>query len=496
MQGTLRADWREIWRHDRWLMISALSIFILRTIFIWRMGLMPQDAYYYFYTEHPAISYFDHPPAIAWVLKAFTVVLGKEVWVIKLGDTLVTLGTLLVFRQLALFFLPRRRAMQGMLLLGSTLMVTILSLVSTPDVPLMLCWSLALLCLCKALFLRRRWYWLLAGAMMGLAFDSKYTAVFLPLGTGLFLLGSARYRRELLAVWPWAGLACMVLAALPVVIWNVQHDFASFRFQSAARVSGVALRLTDVLGVLGHQAALLGPVLLVMLFRAIWMYARKYSGRMWQANERTWFLLSFFLPVFCVFLALSPFYWVKLNWMMPAYITGVIWVMRCFPRKWRAWQQGIAMVIHAAMTVELLWYPVPVKSDDVWVGWGRMAYEVRKIQREFPGHFIFSADDYKTSAALNFYLDQMVYGQNIIGKPALQFDYIGTNIQNLSGRNALFINSIPDLYTDQDERRFADTLRQYFREVKQVYTIDVNKGHKLARRWLVYQCMEYRPPEE
>src|SRR5690606_3403709 len=106
--------------------------------------------YYYFYTEHPAISYFDHPPAIAWVLKAFTVVLGKEVWVIKLADTLVTLGTLLVFRQLALFFLPRHRAMQGLLLLGSTLMVTILSLVSTPDVPLMLCWSLALLCLCKA----------------------------------------------------------------------------------------------------------------------------------------------------------------------------------------------------------------------------------------------------------------------------------------------------------------------------------------------------------
>ena len=123
---------------------------------------------------------------------------------------------------------------------------------------MMLCWSLALLCLCKALFLGRRWYWLLAGAMMGLAFDSKYTAVFLPLGAGLFLLGSLKYRRELLTIWPWAGLACMVLAALPVVIWNVQHDFASFRFQSAARVSGVALRLTDVLGVLGHQAALLG----------------------------------------------------------------------------------------------------------------------------------------------------------------------------------------------------------------------------------------------
>ncbi len=59
--GHSRAEWREIWRHDRWLMLSALAIFLLRTIFIWRMGLMPQDAYYYFYTEHPAISYFDHP---------------------------------------------------------------------------------------------------------------------------------------------------------------------------------------------------------------------------------------------------------------------------------------------------------------------------------------------------------------------------------------------------------------------------------------------------
>ncbi len=286
----------------------------------------------------------------------------------------------------------------------------------------------------------------------------------------------------------------MVVAALPVIVWNVQHDFASFRFQSAARVSGVALRLTDVLGVLGHQAALLGPVLLVMLFRAIWLYARKHRGRLWRTDGRTWFLLSFFLPVFSVFLALSPFYWVKLNWMMPAYITGVIWVMRCFPKKWRAWQQGTALVIHAAMTIELLWYPVPVKSDDVWLGWGRMAREVRIIQRKYPDHFIFSADDYKTSAALNFYLDQMVYGQNIIGKPALQFDYIGTNVQALSGRDALFINSIPDLYTDDDEHRFADTLRLYFRDVRLVDTIDVKKSRKLVRRWLVYRCEDYRPP--
>ncbi|WP_346317375.1 glycosyltransferase family 39 protein [Chitinophaga sp. YIM B06452] len=490
---SFRDDLHTAYTENRWLVLSALFILLLRLAFIGLMGLMPQDAYYTFYTEHPAASYYDHPPGIAWVLKIFTTVLGKKVYAVKLADTVVTLLTLAFFYRLSLRFLSRVKASNALLLFSSTLMITILSLVSTPDVPLMLCWTVSLLCLYKAVFLEKKVYWLLAGVMMGLAFDSKYTAVFLPAGLLLYLALSATHRKWLGTAWPWLSLVLMVVASAPVLWWNVQHDFASFRFQSTGRARGIAFSVTDFLGVLAHQAAILAPVLFFSLLWILYKIIRKYKAKLWTVQDHTLFLLCFFLPIFLAFLSISFIYWVKLNWMMPAYITGVIWVSRYFSHRMIRWQQAWAVVIHVALAIELRWYPVPVRSDDVWVGWGRMAGAVMALKRAYPADFIFSADDYKTSAVLNFYLEEMVYGQNIIRKPALQFDYVGTRLAALQGKNALFINSIPRIGNEVSEKRFADSLRRYFRNVYPLRPIEVKRGERLVRKFLVYRCEYYLP---
>ncbi|WP_159442196.1 ArnT family glycosyltransferase [Chitinophaga niabensis] len=451
------------------------------------MGLMPQDAYYYFYGEHPALSYYDHPPAIAWLLKAFTTILGNKAYAVKLADSVTTLGTMIAFYHLCLHFLSRQKAANAFVVMFSTLMVTILSLISTPDVPLMLCWTLSLLFLYRAVFLERKVYWLLAGIMMGLAFDSKYTAVFLPAGLLWFLVISARYRKWLLSPWLWAALLLMIAASSPVIIWNIQHDMASFRFQSTGRAEGIEVRPLDVLGVIGHQAAILMPV----LFFSLWVLLYKTIRRKFKkVSPEQLFLLSFFLPLFLLFFLISPIYWVKINWMMPAYISGIIWANIYLSAKYIRWQQIIALIVHLALAIELVFYPVPVHSDDVWLGWGEMADSVRSLKKQYPQDFIFSADDYKTSAVLNFYLDEMVYGQNILGRKALQFDYIGTNVNDLAGRNALFINS--EIGDATDENRFTDTLRKYFTTVQPLPPIVVRGYGKVIREFQVYRCLEYK----
>lgn len=470
-------------KRNKVLLITALFILALRLIFIGAMGLMPQDAYYHFYGEHPALSYYDHPPAIAWLLKAFTTILGNKAYAVKLADTVTTFGTVIAFYHLCLHFLSRHRAANALVVLFSTLMVTILSLVSTPDVPLMLCWTLSLLFLYRALFLEKKGYWLLAGIMMGLAFDSKYTAVFLPAGLLCYLVLSAPHRKWLLSPWLWSALLLMALASSPVIIWNIQHGFASFRFQSSGRVEGIQVRPLDVLGVIGHQAAILMPV----LFFTLWAMLYKTIWRVAKVTAEQLFLLCFFLPLFLLFFLISPIYWVKINWMMPAYISGIIWVSIYFSARYIRWQQIFAVVVHVALAIELIFYPVPVNSDDVWLGWDEMAKSVISLKKDYPADFVFSADDYKTSAVLNFYMDEMVYGQNILGRKALQFDYIGTDINSLAGRNALFINS--EIGDRTDELRFADTLRKYFVTVQPLPPIVV-KG---ARKFLVYRCLEYSP---
>ena len=288
----------------------TLIIVIIRLVFIAIMGMMPQDAYYDFYAQHLALSYYDHPPMIAYLLRLFTSIFGKKVFALKLADSIVTWLTVLAFYRLATRFLSLHKAQYALLLLLSTFMVTILSLVSTPDVPLMLTWTLSLLFLHKAVFESKKTYWIWSGIMSGICFDSKYTAVFLIIGLTGFLLVSPKHRKLLFSRWFLLYLLCFGISILPVVIWNVRNGFASFKFQSEARVNsmeGFHISLPDFGGVIGHQSAILMPILLFSFFYFLYRLIRKYRWRFSRIPDDRLFLLSFFVPLFLGFLFISFF---------------------------------------------------------------------------------------------------------------------------------------------------------------------------------------------
>src|SRR5690606_18933915 len=220
---------------------------LLRLLFAATLELMPQEAYYFFYAEHLALSYFDHPPLLAWALWGMSQLFGKTVFTLRATAFLMTAGTLLSLwwlsgrflsgsrRRLALSyfdhppllawalwgmsqlfgktvftlrataflmtagtllslwwlsgrFLSGSRRRLALLLFGVTGLTTVLGLVSTPDVPLLLFWTLSLGCLSLAVFEGQRGMWLLAGLCMGLAFDGKYTGGLLQAGLVAFLI--------------------------------------------------------------------------------------------------------------------------------------------------------------------------------------------------------------------------------------------------------------------------------------------------------------------
>jgi 4-amino-4-deoxy-L-arabinose transferase-like glycosyltransferase len=484
-------------RYGKFIVASVLFICLLRLFFIGEMGMMPQDAYYSFYSDHLALSYFDHPPAIAYMLRFFLMIFGRHVFVLKLADTVVTLLTIFCFYKLASLFLDKEKVPTAMILLLSTFMVTILSLISTPDVPLLLFWTLSLLALYNAIFRERKYYWLLSGIFMGLTFDSKYTAVFLPAGVFLFLILSPVQRKQLLSPWLWIGAMLFVITISPVIIWNVQHDFASFRFQSEGRMSDTEtshLNITYFFGLLGHQAGILMPVLMVAFFILLFRTFKQYKLRIATIPAQELFLLCFFLPLFGGFILLSFVYWIKLNWIMPAYITGIIWVTKFFNKKWLKVQVAFALVLHVALALEIIFYLVPVNSNDTWVGWPQLAQKVEKVRTAYPNDFIFSADGYKTSAVLNFFMDEMVYSGNIIGKEGLQFDFVNNDFNALTGKNALYFRVDPRFKNLEKQNDHPDFLMPYFDGVKELDPIIItDKNGKAIRKFLVYECVNYKP---
>lgn len=459
------------------------------------MGLMPQDAYYYLYGQNLSLSYFDHPGMIAYILRFFSSLFGSSVFVIKLADFTITSITIVCFYWLAALFLPKNRLQRSMILLVSTLFITILCFNSTPDVPLILFWTLSIHCLFKAIFEQKKQYWILGGICMGLAFNSKYSALLLQVGIFLFLIFSNQYRSLFASRWLWIGLIVCMAVTTPVWWWNYQNDFASFAFQSTKRIGSIdqfTIKPLLFLGAVGHQLLLLLPVLFGVFITIIFKHFKKVLTKFKLPSQKTLFLLCFFVPTFIGFTLIAPIYWVKLNWMIPSYITGIIIAGMYITEKLIRTQVILSIIFHLVIACQIIFYLVPIKSDDTWVGWEELSDEVEALQKQYPNTFVFSADDYKTTAVLNFYLPIKVYGKNIIGLPAKQFDYLGDDLSKLTTRNALFIDS--DKRTKNINKRnkiLPVELNDYFKNITELNPIVIKKGTRKIRKFWVYYCEDY-----
>lgn len=484
----------------RKLLIGFLVIYLLRLLIVATMGIMPQDAYYYLYSEHLALSYFDHPPMVAYMLKLFSLVLGKSVLAIKLTDFIVTLLTVLAFFRLSRIFLSDNQAVKAALFFGTTLMVSILSINTTPDVPLLLFWTLSLVFAHKALFENRLWHWMVTGLMFGFAFISKYTGIFLLFGLFAFMLFSARHRRYLISKESLLVLFFFGLAIFPVVYWNHSNGWISFAFQTSERaesIEGFKLQPLLFLGNLGTQLFLLIPFLFTGMVIAIYKLIRKFARRRALPGEKQLYLMAFSLPIIFFFFGISIIYWVKLNWIMPGYVTAIILVAPYLSRKTLKGQVVTSLALHLLLAIQVVFYPVNIKSDDTWFGWEEFSMEVDQLMDDHPGAFLFADDNYKTSAVLSFYLDRKIYAGNVIGRNGKQFYLLDPDLEHLRGSEAIFIDTDKRIKSPGKSNKIPEKLSGYFDRVEELDPILIGKEDgKPLRKFLVYKCYDYQvePP--
>ena len=179
--------------------------------------------------------------------------------------------------------------------------------------------------------------------------------------------------------------------------------------------------------------------------------------------------------------------------MMPSYITGIIIAAKFITKKQLKIQLIFSIVFHVLFALQILFYLVPIKSDDTWVGWKELAEETKILQQKYPNTFIFSNDNYKTSACLNFFIDDKVFAQNIIGLPALHFDYLGDNLSKLKGKNALFIDSDKRFKNKDKLGEVNPLLKTYFKNVTELAPIIIKINNKEVRKFWVFYGTDYQP---
>jgi len=473
---------------SRWLAV-LVALQLLRLLVGSLFELVPQEAYYVFYARHLALSYFDHPPILAWCLALPARLHPPPPVAIRLVPFLFAALTLAGMVKLARRFVPDAPG-PAVLLLATTGMFSVLSVIALPDAPLIAAWTWSLCFLAEALLDERTAAWLPAGLCAGLAFDSKYSGAFLVLGAGLLLLSLPRGRRALLTPWPWLGLLLAGLTTAPVWIWNAEHGWASFLFQTAGRVEHArGLSPWNLLGLIGSELVLMLPPLLWVWGReAVRAVPRVFRGSL-EAEEL--FLAVFSLLPAVVLIVVSLGAVVKPNWPFPLWIAGVLWAARRSGPWLLRWNVAASVLVHVLVLIQLFAYPVRL-GDDTWVGWTSLREQTRA--RLAPGEFAFSADDYKTTAQLLLDGTIEAYGRNLLGQPALQFDFAGVDPQRLAGRTGLFLDSDPRRFDDAPSGPPPAALVPRCGRVIEEPPLLVRRGERIVRRFRAWRCVDYRPP--
>ncbi|WP_339133965.1 MAG: glycosyltransferase family 39 protein [Candidatus Electrothrix sp. GW3-4] len=331
--------------------------------------LVPDEAYYWQWSRYLALGYYDHPPMIAWGIWLATTLFGHTEFAVRLPTILALAFASVYLCLLAARWFSWRTASQVALLTQGILLMIGSALIATPDGMLLLCWAAACYHAARAVEEDSLSQWLLTGSWFGLGLLSKYTMLlFLPsLFFAMLFIGV--YRKRLLSYRPWLGLVIGCLFFTPVIFWNAQNNWVTFRhvlFQGGGRQS-VLLTLSYLPDFLGSQAALLSPFIFLFILAG---WTRGWAGNR-LPRARASFLLWMSLTTFLLFTLLALHVRIYGNWPAPAYLTAFVLIAALYSpgqvgertASYRLWRfgLGLAFVLSTLIVAQLLYPILPLR---------------------------------------------------------------------------------------------------------------------------------------
>jgi dolichol-phosphate mannosyltransferase len=297
--------------------------FALRLVYLGSVELLPEEAYYWNYSRHLDIGYLDHPPMVAWLIRVGTAAFGQSQFGVRVGAVCCGVITSVFTYRLTRNLFGETSALLALVLAQALPFFFLSGLLMTPDAPLTAAWAASLYYLERALVAGRSEAWWGVGLALGIGALSKYSIGLLVPVTLAFMLWDRKSRRWW---WRWEPYLASLLAFAvfsPVILWNAQHEWASFAFQTSRRLAEAprfalhklvasALILITPTGVLAVAAALLGAK------PADADVKPEQAGHGDAARRRLFINLAVLFPL-TVFALFSLRHEVKLDW------TGAPW---------------------------------------------------------------------------------------------------------------------------------------------------------------------------
>ncbi len=257
-----------------------LVLAVMRLVYAGMFELRTDEAYYWTWSKESVLSFLDHPPMIAWFVRAGTAIFGDTAFGARFAGIVALAVTQLLLADIVRRVTRDLRAMMvTVLMTEAALYYGLLMAKVAPDVAMIpfataMLWSLVRLAESDD----GRW-WLAAGAFGGLALLSKLTVVLTVPAILVFMLLPDWRMRWLKSPYPWLAVLVALAVSSPVTIWNATHDWASFKFQFVRVTAPHAFSLSTFGEFFGMQFAQVGFVLFPVLVSAcvltLWRGARQ-----------------------------------------------------------------------------------------------------------------------------------------------------------------------------------------------------------------------------
>jgi 4-amino-4-deoxy-L-arabinose transferase-like glycosyltransferase len=277
---------------------------IIKVVLAILLPLSHDETYYWVWSHHLQLSYFDHPAMVSWIfwLGHFLEPFGNAV---RLPSVLMGHLSLLFWISIIQKYFDLERAKSWLFVVLACPLLGVGSIVVTPDIPLIFFWSAAIYFFLRFIESQKMVDCWLLGASLGLGFCSKYHIIlFVPIA-----LTYMQFEKKW-ALLKFKNLFVVFIAGLalssPVLIWNYMTNFASFRFQLAHGLERPGYEFESTLSYVFGQVMLLFPIIFWSGLRARLQNASKFIFyAAWGP------LLFFFLTSFRAL--------VEANWPIAAY---------------------------------------------------------------------------------------------------------------------------------------------------------------------------------
>ncbi len=431
---------------------------------LWLSAVFPvtgDEAYFIYWGVAPALGYYDHPPMVGWLL-AGLLHLSDAPWLLRLPVTvlpaIIALVLYATLRRLPGHDAEGRAALAaiGFLLVP----IQVWNIFITTDTPLVFWSFLSGVAFWMAVRAQgnaaSRWY-ALSGALLGLAFLSKYFAVLLGVTYLAYMVVSPPAQRN------WRGLLIALASALPFVAinlaWNYENCWANLMFNLYNRHDDAGLSWKTPLVYAVTVLYVLSPVALLALVRD-----RAWFGRLRSdPSLRVLAMLGGF--PFLLFAMLSLVKQIGLHWVLsfvPFFFAAGALLFDGKVLRRAAVVLGVFSAVHVAVILVAAALPMENwKSSRLYDGivfHFRIA-DVLEQLKPYEGEYAIAADGYSAAVTASYYRGRAMAGDAATAPVAAardpyvfvfgeasshaRHDDLVTDFRPLNGKNILILRKSP-----------------------------------------------------